>query len=354
MHDWVYIATPSGASVGRTVALAKGGGRSRRRRTFGVGVIRRRVDRDVPYLTELRPGHSILLMYDLFHVGLVYPIGTFRIRPPERGYNPTARQLEGYPAIAVLTNPEDLMVLDPEYTSPGGSEEHVVLGSFRELPSAERLRLCRRTGADDHALHPAGRECPLLPISEDEASSIVRDRLAPHGSRCEEAAMALAGTGWPVASLDGRSQQPLGECQIAEVALGEHAPSYALAAQPLCALAEHELQGVLTRAARARPAADLGVSWVDRAGEGVEYWLSWIPDPCVYEYEMYESVCALRHLGRSDTGLAAHQRDRLANLLDRIRQVRNRLAHSHFLEEHHYNDLRDSVREMLITIHGWG
>jgi hypothetical protein len=28
MHDWVYIATPSGASIGRTVALAKGGGRS--------------------------------------------------------------------------------------------------------------------------------------------------------------------------------------------------------------------------------------------------------------------------------------------------------------------------------------
>jgi len=51
--EWVYIATPSGAALGRTIKLAKGGrylqqemgsGHTQRQRArvFGVGLVRRR------------------------------------------------------------------------------------------------------------------------------------------------------------------------------------------------------------------------------------------------------------------------------------------------------------------------
>jgi hypothetical protein len=141
---------------------------------------------------------------------------------------------------------------------------------------------------------------------------------------------------------------------MAESALEEGAVSYALPAQPLCALAEYELQKLLTCAARSRlekPVADLKVSWQDREGREKQYWLSWIPDPCVHEYDMYESTCALRHLDRSDTGIPKARRKGLADRFDTIRQIRNRVAHSHFLERHHYERLRDLVVAVLDAIY---
>ena len=357
MYKWVYIATPSGASLGRTISLAKGDQPAEgkpRRKVFGVGVIRRQIGSNRPYLRELRPGDRILLMYNLFHAGVIYPIGTFRIIPPRRQRDPAVTEVDGYPAIGELSSPGDLETLDPEYTSSDG-REHVILGTFKELTSEDRLRLYRRTDKADNALHPAGPTCPLESVDdEDQAAAIVREALVPRSARWQEARRQLVGSGWPVALLDGRAQQLLIECRMAESALGDDALSHALPAQPLCALAEHELQTLLTCAARSRlgkPMADLKLSWRDSRGAERQYWLSWIPDHCVHEYDMYDSTCALKQLDRGDTGIPRGRLKALADRLDTIRQIRNRVAHSHFLEEHHYRKLRDLVSAMLKTIH---
>ncbi len=126
MYDWVYIATPSGATLGRTIKLANGS-------IFDVGLIRRRVADDIPYLSEVAPGHKMLLTYDLFHTGVVYPIGLFTVIQPDHPANPYVRSYRKYQAMGEMINQWDLNRLNPAAYISDSNSETVMLGVFEDL-----------------------------------------------------------------------------------------------------------------------------------------------------------------------------------------------------------------------------
>lgn len=289
-----------------------------------------------------------MLAYDLFHTGIVYPVGVFVLAEPKWEANPRVVALPGFPAIGRVTRATDRRKLEPDYR-PNGDVEHVLLGKLRQARGSLALGTYVRTDAQDHALHPASPQSPLRKIGESERLSRLEDALVPPG---DLAARILAEAGLPTqvtARLDGRAKQLLFESRLAERALGKDARSYALPAHPLCLLAEYEVQKLLAGAARKR--LETNRSLLVRAPRG---WcrLSWIPDPTAEEYGFGTAIAMLYTLAQGEVGFQSWEREDAGSALCQIKDFRNRLAHSHFLEKHHYADLRSLVRKVLGIIYG--
>ena len=343
MREWVYIATPSGADLGRTVRLADGS-------VFRIGVIRRRVHASIPHLHDLQPHDTVLLTYDLFHTGVVLPIGVFRLAEPQWPRAPRVRPLPGYRAIGELADPRDRSRLEPDYV-PDGEAEHVLLGELAPLKPLDALKVYARTDSEDHALHPAGPRSPLVLIDEGEQRQRLEQALVPRSELARRIIDKLPGLAWPFAQLDGRAKQLLIESRLWEAALGAGACCYALAALPLCFLAEYELQKLLTRAARCRLSNKQDLALGSGPGDPV---LSWIPDPTVYESGFHASVRMLERLRPDELGRGAKVRGELLDRFYEISRFRNRVAHAYFLERKHYQNLRRIVAEMCVLIYERG
>jgi len=338
-HHWVYIATPSGADLWRTVALAKGN-------VFqsGVGVLRRRLPEDDSYrqrVRELRPEQVLLLTYDLFHSGLVYPLGEFRLDEPQCEGRPRVEQVDGFPALGRVADDPDLWQLEPDYVSDEGLE-HVLLGEFQPLAAEDARMIYERIDTnDDRALHRSSPCSPLKEIKPRRARALL-DALVPESEAAVRALGEMAQQIPHVVRLDGRGKQLLIESRLADEAIGPRPRSYALAAFPLCLLAEYEIQRLLARMARhrLRSGQDLRI-------EGSADELSWVPDPTVYEEGFRKCISLFSRLECRELGLEEDERRALRRALHKTASFRNRLAHSYFLEERHYRDLRRLVAEQL-------
>ena len=344
-HDWVYIATPSGADLGRTIQLADGS-------VFSIGLIRRSVVPRRPHLEQLRVGHTMLLTYNLFHSGVVYPIGTFRIQYPEHPTDPHVVPLDSseYPAIGKLTRPMDRQKLEPDYVSDEASE-HVLLGHLLPLEPKEAVKVYRRVAPGDSALNAAGPDAPLREIEETEMRLMLEKALVPPGESSEEALAEAVGSHLRAERLDGRLKQLLVESRLAEHALPAGTKSYALPAFPLCLLAEYVLQRLLAQVARRRLKRGEDLALGSREDAPV---LSWIPDPTVYGSAYGFSMCInmLKRLRADELGLQPRALRQMRDALYRIRDFRNRIAHSYSLERKHYRDLQQQALGLLSVLHG--
>jgi hypothetical protein len=343
-HDWVYIATPSGADLGKTIQLADGS-------VFPVGVIRRSTKPSRPYVDKLKPGDTMLLTYNLFHTGIVYPIGMFTIQHPKHENDLYVVPLDPmrYPAVGALTRLEDRQRLEPDYVSESTSEQ-VLLGELTALEPKEALKVYRRVAPGDNALHPATREAPLKEIGEAEAGRLLEEALVPSAEPYQQVLSEAASSRLPVDRLDGRAKQLLIEWRVAERALPAGARSYALPAFPLCLLIEYEVQRLLAGVARRRLRAGRDLS----VGRGTEdLLLSWIPDPTVYGAPQSFGKCIrmLKQLRAEELGLRPGTLRSFRDALYRVREFRNRVAHSYFLEGSHYRDLQQLVAGLLASLH---
>jgi len=349
MYDWVYIATPSGASLGRTIKLAKGKefllNDDESRFVFDIGLIRRRISSAIPdYLSEVAPGHTIFLTYDLFHTGVVYPIGFFKVLFPAHRKNPRVVNHKEYPALGVMSTKCDLDKLDPDaYLMNRNLEpETVMLGEFSNIPAELALNVYRRTDTEDHALHP-NHPSLLEKIGEDKRLLLLKEKLLPGGMPVSTDQLNAKFPCWK--DLDGRGKQLLLESIKTKNMLGRQHCSYALPAYPLAMLVEYELQKLLAEVARQRllkygSLVSLAVN---------QYLLSWIPDPSVHEYNLADAIRILMALPELD--LFDSIRNRLHDNLKDIKNVRNRVAHSYFLENIHYANLFQKVRDVLEALH---
>ena len=349
-HSWVYIATPSGADLWRTIDLAKGNGWcDKQHRESGVGVLRRSKPKDEEYrqrVREIQPGDVLLLTYDLFHTGLVYPLGEFRVTEPRCEERPRVAPVDGFPALGRVAD-TDSGRLRPDYESDEGLE-YILLGQFEPVAGEDALKIYERADTNnDHALHRSVTGSPLKEIKPKRARELL-DALVPQSEAAAEALRAASNLIPNIRPLDGRGKQLLVESCLAEKVIGCAPRSYALAAFPLCLLGEYELQRLLARVARRRLQDGRGL----RVGSSVDE-LSWVPEPRVYETGFGNCIhlfCGLEYrelekLGIADEGTA------LRKALYQIAAFRNRLAHSFFLEKSHYDDVKRLVAQQLAIIY---
>jgi hypothetical protein len=335
MRKWVYIATPEGASLGRTFRLALGAG-SGEDRPFDVGLVRREIREGVPHLRELRSGDELRLMYDLFFTGIVYPVGVFRIEVPKWERNPRVEPVDGYPAIGSMQS--HLSRLEPDYVRAGRTET-VLVGSFSLPDLKQRRRVYLRTDTEEfHALHPEDESWPLTEIGEEARLARLEERLLPHSDCADRACDELRGQHRWFALLDGRAKQLLVESRLAEGALGMNAHSLALAALPLSLACEYEVHRLLTTAARER----LRVGDQLRIREGTsDPELSWIPDPNANEKVNFGgAIRALKRVGKTGFGIDGRDFDDLTGNLCNMNAWRNRLAHAYFIGRRRYRDVQ--------------
>ena len=393
--DWAYVATPTGAPLSNTWQLATGATVGANRQPWDLGILPRRVfrsnGRPIPLVDEVEPGQRVVLMYNLFHIGVVFPIAVLKIQNPHCSVprvEPGAREIvkrlggrgRGYAAVGRLTSRRDWRDLTPDYLENPRHDkgEYFVLCVRHEEASSARLcgRFWLRWKSDSESgVVEVDTDRALVRWEEiesgvgwkatDEAG--VRDRLEilakdfdpsdPYFEPIRDICGRLDGRTkqllWEARNLTARSDEAVegnrrepklahGKEQSEEIAWNIGFQAWTLAAFPLCALAEYEVQKQLNALARRM------------VGEGRQPIVRGMHLPLSYEAMDAELSGAKAitmwcdHLPRKySTGA----RERLLNRLHEIRRARNRTMHSFHLEAAHGDSLRAAVFDVLRSIY---
>lgn len=357
--NWAYIATPEGASLARTFGLARGILREGFEE-LDCGVIHRRLvsasGKETANLSQMKPGDDVVLMYDLFNAGIVYPVATLTLARPRQFIMDQYQQR--YPlhpegkcaALSRLDHTLAKRLFEPDYARDiqrGGAHLALVVdkeqGGVRPPPQRFVGKVFLRSSA-------IGEKRATKTIEPWEALTVWKDEQEGRfeklhefavGMSCPRSADTIVPEVWD--RLDGRSKQLLGTiADLGGIRDAKHmAVTYqTLAAYVLCGLVEYELSKFLAAAGRVlvnpEIAAPAGISidtirkvdqQLKRKGKDLKLFLA--PEVPATAWEMSDLLSTVQDL----------RRDHWKHRFTTIRLVRNRIAHSYLITSAHLQTL---------------
>ena len=360
MTKWAYVATPYGAPLYQTLRLARGQIIAREKGVLfdRCGIIFRelcdRNKRPIEIIKQLRPGDDLLLMYDFAHSGVIYPVQQFKILDPDDAIRRIKFPVEkegGYPAIGRI-NVDSFVQINfvPDYLEP----EDVKNSKFQNVICIERHNewLPRDKvgmvviGSEKHAL--AVRELNKLKfVPEQHGMGVLEEAYKANAknAKFESELYDEHKTFWK--SYNGWVKMMLYENKAIEAArtrsLGDiRFENHAFEALPLCSIFEYLLNMMLKK-----EADSLILEKGEPLFERTE--LSVFPESTIERTEncasRIELITKFVEMGR--IRLPFGNQATLKNLLHDLRKFRNRIAHSYFIEQRHYQSMKTCVHDLL-------
>ena len=370
---WAYIATPDGASLSRTFGLARGSLGDNFQLDHGF-IHRRLFNRkgvETPNLKEMKAGDEVVLMYDLFNAGVVYPIATFQLATPRGRVQAKRRHgVKSYelssdrrcPMLARLNLGLGDDLFEPDYEDTGAKRDddgHLALvlthenGGYRPPPAEVVGKVFLR----EPAISTPRRSNTIEPWSA-LADRWVNERDGRHHQLRELApvdshppARTVEVRLWN--RLDGRSRQLIATFDdLRSIREAGRSPvtQPTLAAYVLCALVEYELCKLLASAGRTLINPDLPLDPdfaaridVNRADEPAELKRFLAPEAPTHNWAMGKLLDAAHQLCRGLPATGA------------IQALRNRMAHSYLITSAHLEQLSQLVfgkRGFLARLYG--
>ncbi|HUP24210.1 MAG TPA: hypothetical protein VNB06_14860 [Thermoanaerobaculia bacterium] len=326
-------------------------------------------------------------MYNLFHIGVVFPIAVLEIQKPRcrtPSVEPAAPEVEkrrgargrGYAAVGRLTNPHDWRPLVPDYLEnpPHDMGQYFVLCVRHKEALSTQLynrRWLRWKPDAESRVVKVDTDIALVRWEDierevgwtvtDEAG--VRDRLEILANGFDPSDPYFETIRRICGRLDGRAKQLLWQARNLAARSGEELKknrrepklayskkrndeidwnigfqAWTLGAYPLCALAEYEVQKLLNAHARRM------------AGEGRQPVVDDMHLPLSYE-AMDSRLTGARAISTLCEDLPNRYSSKFQERLHEIRRARNRVMHSFHLEASHGESLRANLFEVLLEIY---
>lgn len=378
MTDWAYIATPYGASLFQTLQLARGHipprAKTQDRLFENCGIIFRKIYRKngeaiqnvLQKVKLLKPSDTLLLMYNFAHTGLVYPVQQFKVLDPLRAKNKIDIQREnGFGAIGKINIGKPFIQKNfvPDYLDSEDIEsaiQHIICvepsGSY--LPNDKVGMVCVTHNPHDLAL----KDLNGLQFIPEKNGEFILDRKYNNIEKCsggEDSLTCEYKSIW--GELDGWAKiclyenLHLEEMLKTNILADKKYLNYYSEALPLCSLFEYVLNKMLKRKADALilknglPMFELP-EYQNKEGKPIKpsVELPVVPEATAEDLDCGRRIQVLSILvERNEINIGSMAKNDFKNLLHTLRKLRNRIAHSYFIELRHYETMKSCLHNLL-------
>ncbi|MBF0107215.1 MAG: hypothetical protein HQM16_18035 [Deltaproteobacteria bacterium] len=365
MTTHTYIATPYGAPLYQTLKLARGQifPKGRDKLFDNCGIIFRRIcdsnGKPIDVVKDLKPNDNLLLMYNFAHTGVIYPIQQFKILDPNvakgRIHFPVQKE-PGFDAIGKISLESFIRInFVPDYLDSedidGATDQNVIcVESHTEwLPKDLVGKVYLNTSQHEPTIKDLDKlefvdEKNAAKILEAHYNEFIKDKKLENVLFDEHKAFWKQYNGWIKTMLYENKRLEAAKSKTGDDTAGQansRLVNYAFEAMPFCAIFEYVLNMLLKNEAN---------SLILDTGKPLkgDTELSVFPESTMEGLDCWDRInMILYQVDQKMIMTAPLNYMEFKNLLHNLRKLRNRIAHSYFIEKHHHDRMRLCVQDLL-------